>query len=119
MKVTKTVPYFRPVINQGKSGLPPLASRVSYVKKAITDEMWAIIEPLLRGNAKSEAFRKYDKRLVLEASLYKAQSTISWKNLHIKGFPPGPAVLAQELLWKRQGLYDKLVAIVKQVPEKD
>src|SRR5674476_893950 len=69
----------------------------------LTDDEWALIEPLLPGQAKVGRPRKTDLRRLVEAMLYMASTGCQWRAIP-KEFPPYSTVQGYFYAWSRQGL---------------
>lgn len=75
----------------------------------LQDEEWKLVEPILEGNRKSAAGRKFihSKRELLNAMLYVLRTGCSWRHLP-HDFPPWKSVYSQFLRWCKSGLFEEL-----------
>jgi transposase len=74
----------------------------------LTDEEWAIVEPLLNRRKNNRGRKsKHTKRELLNAILYLLRTGCQWRHLP-HDFPPWKTVYTQFLRWSRQGTFEKL-----------
>lgn len=82
----------------------------------LTDEEWAVIEPLTPGPSKLGRPPRYSKRRVLDAIFYLARSGIAWRMMP-KDLPPWRICYHYFSKWKAAGvweaLHDKLRGFVR------
>lgn len=74
----------------------------------LSDEEWAIIEPIVTKRTSPRGRRgKHSKRVLLDAIFYLLRSGCSWRLLP-HDFPPWRAVYSQFAKWRDTGLFEKL-----------
>lgn len=74
----------------------------------LTDEEWAIVEPLLNRRKSNRGRKpKHTKQELLNAILYLLRTGCQWRHLP-HDFPPWKTVYTQFLRWSRQGMFEKL-----------
>lgn len=82
-----------------------------YPSSSMTDEQWAVVEPLLPppGNQGGRGGRpeKYCRRLVLDAIFYVVRGGIAWRQLP-SDFPPATTVYAAFTRWAAGGGWQRL-----------
>src|ERR1700730_12537309 len=74
----------------------------------LTDEQWAILEPLLPPPAEEAPNRKYERREIINAILYVLRSGCSWR-LVPHDFPTWGAVYWYLRRWRREGIWDQIL----------
>jgi len=83
----------------------------------LTDEQWAIVEPLLPAQLPGGRERTTDLREVLNAILYRTRTGCAWELLP-KDFPPKSTVFEYYRTWQRNGtwerVHDRLRAMVRE-----
>ena len=87
----------------------------------MTDQEWAIIEPLIPAAKQGGRHRSVDIRRVLDAIFYVTKGGIQWAMLP-KDFPPVGTVYWYFAQWKRDGtlekIHDRLRKIVRVIENK-
>jgi len=78
----------------------------------VTDEQWAILEPLLPPPFERGRPRKTDRRQVLNAIFYLTREGCSWRALP-KDFPPWKTVYNYFEAWKRDGTWDSMLEALR------
>ncbi len=73
----------------------------------LSDEQWAILEPLLPAPVKAGAPRKTDLREVLDAIFYVLSTGCAWSALPHE-FPPEGTVRDYFPQWRRNGLWQRI-----------
>ena len=73
----------------------------------LSDEQWAILEPLLPPPVKAGAPRKTDSREVLDAIVYVLSTGCAWSALPHE-FPPEGTVRDYFHQWRRNGLWQQV-----------
>lgn len=76
----------------------------------LTDEQWALIEPLLpapRTSSKGGRREKHPRRRIVDAILYLARTGCQWRYLP-KDFPPWPTVYWYFTWWHDDGTVEKI-----------
>ena len=73
----------------------------------LSDEQWAILEPLLPAPVKAGAPRKTDLREVVDAILYVLSTGCAWSALPHE-FPPEGTVRDYFHQWRRNGLWQRV-----------
>src|SRR5581483_701453 len=74
----------------------------------LTDEEWAIVEPLLNRRKSNRGRKpKHTKRELLNAILYLLRTGCQWRHLP-HDFPPWKTVYTQFLRWSKHGVFEKL-----------
>ena len=78
----------------------------------LTDEEWALLEPLLPP--RQTGGRPYrDHRVVLNAMLYHLSTGIQWRDLPER-YGPWQTVYWRYRHWQRLGLWDRILAVLQQ-----
>lgn len=82
-----------------------------YSSSSLTDEQWAVLEPLLPlpGNTTGRGGRpeKYCRRLILDAILYVVRGGIAWRQLPVE-FPPASTVYGIFARWVHAGVWRRI-----------
>lgn len=79
----------------------------------VTDEQWAILEPLIPPARPGGRPRKTDLRQVVNAIFYLTRSGCSWRMMP-RDFPPWKTVYNYFEAWKIDGTWDNLVATLRE-----
>lgn len=82
-----------------------------YPSSSISDEQWAVLEPLLPppGNTGGRGGRpeKYPRRMILDAVFYLVRGGIAWRQLPVH-FPPPMTVYDTFRRWSRAGVWMRI-----------
>jgi len=82
-----------------------------YSSSSLTDEQWAVLEPLLPppGNTTGRGGRpeKYCRRNILDAILYVVRGGIAWRQLPVE-FPPASTVYGIFARWVHAGVWRRI-----------
>lgn len=81
----------------------------------LTDEEWDTIQFLL-PNPRGPITKLRDRRLVIDAILYKHSKNCPWQNLPPQ-YPPGRAVHQLFRRWKVSGIWDDILLALQRVRE--
>ncbi len=77
----------------------------------VPETVWNRIEEVLpppSGNGRPYA---HDRRLILEAILYRQRTRCSWRHIPAT-YPPAKTVYGQFCRWQQSGHWDKITAIL-------
>jgi putative transposase len=80
---------------------------------SVTDEQWAILQPLLPAARPGGRPRKTDLRQIVNALLYLVRAGCSWRMLP-RDFPPWKTVYNYFQDWKWDGTWDNLLATLRE-----
>ena len=95
----------------------PVAPRQSYPSD-LTDEQWALIEPLLPAAKPGGRPRSTDLREVVNAILYLLRAGCAWRMLPHE-FPPWSTVYEYAWCWRQEGVWEQIMQVLReQVREK-
>jgi transposase len=73
----------------------------------LTDEQWALIEPLLPARSKDGPKPKHSYRDIVDAILYVVRTGCAWR--HLPGdFPPWQTVFGYFTRWREQGVVEQI-----------
>ena len=78
----------------------------------LTDEQWAVVEPLLPGPCDGGAPRTTDFRSLLNAMFYVASNGVKWKSLPVS-YPPEGTVRWRFHQWRRNGVLENVHAALR------
>ena len=81
----------------------------------LTDEQWAVIEPLLPVSG-AKGRPRVDDRRVINGMLYKCKTGIAWRDLPER-YGPWKTVYNRFWRWARNGTLSSLVARVRVIAE--
>jgi transposase len=79
----------------------------------MTDEQWAVIEPLLPQVKKGGRPEKHARRAVLDAILYVVRTGCSWRQLPAD-FPPWQTVYWYFIRWEQGKVTEKILPVVRE-----
>ncbi|WP_346280390.1 IS5 family transposase, partial [Pseudonocardia sp.] len=79
----------------------------------MTDEQWAVIEPLLPQVKKGGRPEKHARRAVLDAILYVVRTGCSWRQLPAD-FPPWQTVYWYFVRWEQGKVTEKILPVVRE-----
>ncbi len=74
----------------------------------LTDEQWAVLEPLTPGAKPGGQPRKYPMRRILDALFYHAREGGSWQDLP-HDFPPWKTAYNYSQAWAQDGTWQRLL----------
>jgi transposase len=73
----------------------------------LTDEQWAVIEPLLPARSKDGPKPKHSYRDIVDSILYVVRTGCAWR--HLPGdFPPWQTVFGYFARWREQGVVEQI-----------
>jgi len=73
----------------------------------LTDEQWALIEPLLPARSKDGPKPKHAYRDIVDAIFYVVRTGCAWRHLP-SDFPPWPTVFGYFTRWREQGVVERM-----------
>jgi transposase len=73
----------------------------------LTDEQWALVEPLLPRKKPRGQPLKHHRRTIVETILYVADNATKWRGLP-KGFPPRSTVYDYYAQWRADGTWQRV-----------
>lgn len=78
----------------------------------LTDEQWAILEPLIPPLSPNAAFYRHERRAIVDAILYVLRSGCPWRSLP-HDFPAWQTVHHSFRKWRQQGVWDWVLAALR------
>ena len=82
------------------------------VRRVLTDEMWAELEPLLPERKPQRGGRWRDHREVLEGIIWRFRTGSPWRDLP-EEFGPFQTVWERFDTWSKDGLWDQILAVLQ------
>jgi putative transposase len=79
----------------------------------LTDQEWALLAPLIPAPKPGGRPAKHDRRELVDAMLYWLRSGCAWRLLP-HDFPPWQTVYHYWRLWRRQGLWERVLAALRE-----
>lgn len=79
----------------------------------MTDEQWAVIEPLLPEVKKGGLPEKHSRRAGLDAILYVVRTGCSWRRLPAD-FPPWQTVYWYFVRWEQAKVTEQILPVVRE-----
>jgi putative transposase len=78
----------------------------------VTDEQWAILEPLIPAIREDAAYWVHSRRAIVNAILYVLRSGCPWRRLS-QEFPAWQTVYHYFRRWRREGIWDQILATLR------
>ena len=78
----------------------------------LTDEMWAVLEPMFPGRSLRAGRPWTDHRLVLEAVIWRFRTGSPWRDLPDR-FPPFQTVWHRFNAWSNDGTFEKVLTVLQ------
>jgi transposase len=78
----------------------------------LTDEQWAILEPLIPPLRTDAPYHKHERRTIVNAILYVLRSGCPWRLLP-HDFPPYATVFDSFRKWQRDGTWDRVLQALR------
>jgi transposase len=88
-------------------------SRMSCYPSDLTDEEWALVEPLLPPPGEDGRPEKHPRRAVVDAILYVVRTGCSWRQLPAD-FPPWQTVYWYFVRWEKQRITLRMLDVLRQ-----
>jgi len=89
-----------------------MAKAIPNYPSSLTDEEWKYLDPLIPKARKAGRPEKYAKRAILNAIFYLVRSGCPWRMLP-NDLPPWKLVWHYFAHWKKQGVWEKLNAALR------
>jgi putative transposase len=83
----------------------------------MTDEEWAVVEPLIPPARQGGRPRSVDMREIVNAILYILRSGCQWRMLPHE-FPPWPTVWTYFRIWRRTGAWERMHTALREAERK-
>jgi transposase len=81
-------------------------------ERELTDEQWAVLEPLLPPARPRTGRPNKDHRLVVEAILWRLRTGAPWRDLPAR-YGPWQSVYTRFRRWQRAGVWDRVLAALQ------
>jgi transposase len=81
-------------------------------ERELTDEQWAVLEPLLPPARPRTGRPNKDHRLVVEAVLFRLRTGVPWRDLPER-YGPWQSVYTRFRRWQRAGVWDRALAALQ------
>ena len=81
-------------------------------RDVLTDEMWAVLEPMFPGRSLRAGRPWTDHRLVLEAVIWRFRTGSPWRDLPDR-FPPFQTVWHRFNAWSNDGTFEKVLTVLQ------
>jgi transposase len=78
----------------------------------LTDEVWALLEPLLPSQKPPLGRPRRDHRTMLAGMLWVLGSGASWRDLPEEEFGPWQTVYGRYRKWCREGLWQRIMEVL-------
>lgn len=82
-------------------------------RQAISDEAWAVLEPLLPDRTPRRGGRWRDHRQVIEAIAWKYRTGVAWREVPVERFGPWQTAYERLNRWSRDGTWAQVLAAVQ------
>src|SRR5699024_12674444 len=87
-----------------------MATTAASRDRALSDEQWERIEPLLPSNHGRKGHPFENNRMVVEGIIYRSRTGIPWRDLPRDRFGPWQTVWKRHYLYARLGAWDQIQA---------